>query len=315
MTNWKDTTLQTLRLILRPWRESDAEDLYRFASDPLVGPPAGWPPHTSIENSREIIRGVLSAEETYAVVLRYDMEDAVNGGMIPAGTAVGSVGIMFKGHGSYPHIRENEAEIGYWIARPLWGRELIPEAVWAVMGRCFDVLGLERLWCGFYEGNQRSRRVQQKCGFWAEGYQRIPPHPLNGATTEYFSAVDRYRWLDMNAKPPATMEMTLREAPFRAIQVGRKRVEMRLCDEKRRLLRIGDFIRFRLENQEEYHSVEVTNIRYFPDFDALYTALIPSLGAEALGYAEGEVPNPADMLAYYPQDMVRRHGVLAIEIN
>ena len=62
--------LETERLILRPWREDDAEELYKYASDPDVGPPAGWSPHTSVENSREIIRTVLSAPETYAVCLR-----------------------------------------------------------------------------------------------------------------------------------------------------------------------------------------------------------------------------------------------------
>lgn len=62
--------LETERLLLRPWRESDAEDLYRYASDPKVGPIAGWPVHTSVENSREIIRDVFSAEETYAVCLK-----------------------------------------------------------------------------------------------------------------------------------------------------------------------------------------------------------------------------------------------------
>ena len=62
--------LETERLILRPWCEDDAEELYKYASDPEVGPPAGWPPHTSVENSREIIRTVLSAPETYAVCLK-----------------------------------------------------------------------------------------------------------------------------------------------------------------------------------------------------------------------------------------------------
>ena len=52
--------LKTKRLILRPWEESDAVDLYRYASDPEVGPIAGWPVHTSVENSLEIIRNVLS---------------------------------------------------------------------------------------------------------------------------------------------------------------------------------------------------------------------------------------------------------------
>ena len=48
--------LQTERLILRPWKESDAESCYEYAKDPQVGPEAGWPMHTSVENSREIIR-------------------------------------------------------------------------------------------------------------------------------------------------------------------------------------------------------------------------------------------------------------------
>ena len=62
--------LQTNRLILRPWQESDAEALYKYASNPNIGPIAGWPPHTSVENSRDIIKSVLSAPETYAVVLK-----------------------------------------------------------------------------------------------------------------------------------------------------------------------------------------------------------------------------------------------------
>ena len=64
--------LETNRLILRPWTEDDAEDLYRYASSPEIGPIAGWAVHTSVENSREIIRDVLSAPETYAVVLEGD---------------------------------------------------------------------------------------------------------------------------------------------------------------------------------------------------------------------------------------------------
>ncbi len=60
----------TERLILRPWCEDDAEDLYCYAKSPQDGPIAGWPVHTSVENSREIIHTILSASETYAVVLK-----------------------------------------------------------------------------------------------------------------------------------------------------------------------------------------------------------------------------------------------------
>ena len=62
-------TFTTDRLLLRPWTEADAEDLYRYAKDPQVGPAAGWPVHTSVENSREIIKNVLLEPGTYAVCL------------------------------------------------------------------------------------------------------------------------------------------------------------------------------------------------------------------------------------------------------
>ena len=74
--------LETERLILRPWKETDAQDLYFYASSPEVGPKAGWPVHTSVENSRDIIRNVLSAPETYAVIPK------------DSGHAVGSIGLM-----------------------------------------------------------------------------------------------------------------------------------------------------------------------------------------------------------------------------
>ena len=50
--------LETDRLILRSWYDGDAEELYKYAQDPQVGPVAGWPPHQSVEESLEIIRTV-----------------------------------------------------------------------------------------------------------------------------------------------------------------------------------------------------------------------------------------------------------------
>ena len=141
--------LETKRLILRPWCEDDAEDLYKYASDPEVGPPAGWPPHTSVENSREIIRNVLSAPETYAVCLKED------------GKAIGSVGLKRD------DLAEDadEYELGYWIGKPFWGQGLIPEAARKVLRYAFEELGMNRIWCGYYDGNLKSRRVQDKLGF------------------------------------------------------------------------------------------------------------------------------------------------------
>ena len=313
MTNWKQITLTSPRLILRPWVETDAEALYRFARDPLVGPPAGWPPHTSLENSREIIRTVLAARETYAMVLRYDTTDSLSGEVISAGTPVGSVGIMFKGCGSYPHMANTEAEIGYWVALPLWGRGLVPEAVNAIQARCFTDLKLDGLWCGYYEGNEKSRRVQEKCGFVPRCDMEIPPHPLNGATKEFFTYLSREAWEIM--QEPVTHDMSLRESPFRAVADGTKVIEMRLLDEKRRKIRVGDRIRFTLANGTESVTVLVVGLHPFPSFEALYASLIPMVGAVGLGYAEEETADPADMLDYYAPDAVERYGVIGIEIK
>ena len=145
-------TFETERLILRPWREDDAESLYKYASDPEVGPKAGWPPHTSVEDSRQIIRQVLSVPETYAVCLR------------ESGEAVGSVGLKM-GDATDMTDRADECELGYWIGRPFWGQGLIPEASRELLRHAFEDLNMQAVWCGYYDGNTKSRRVQDKLGF------------------------------------------------------------------------------------------------------------------------------------------------------
>lgn len=172
--------LLTPRLLLRPWFESDAAVLYEYACDPSVGPAAGWPPHTSVENSRLTIRDILSEPETYAVVLRENARP------------VGSVGIMMRGnHGQLP---PDEAEVGCWIGRPLWGQGLIPEAIEALIDRCFRQLGCAAVWYGWYDFNDKSCRVSQKCGFTYHHTDEIPPNPINGATRECFARLTREEW-------------------------------------------------------------------------------------------------------------------------
>jgi len=175
-----NAVMETERLVLRPWCEADAEELYKYASDPEVGPIAGWPPHTGVENSREIIREVLSAEGTYAVVLK------------STGLPVGSIGIMRNRN--IP-TGEGEAELGYWIGKPYWGQGLIPEAARECLRYCFEEMKLERVWCGCYEGNERSRRVQEKCGFRYHHTEKDRHCELMGdVRTEYISVLEKEEW-------------------------------------------------------------------------------------------------------------------------
>ncbi len=161
--------LQTERLILRPWTEDDAEECYRYAKDPAIGPAAGWPVHTDVENTRQVIRDILSAPETYAVVLK------------ETGLPVGSTGLHFH---TDLVTGEGEAELGYWLGVPYWGRGLIPEASREMLRHAFEDLGLDRIWCGHYTGNGKSRRVQEKLGFRFVRTAAHQPVPEMGTTRE-----------------------------------------------------------------------------------------------------------------------------------
>lgn len=176
--------LQTKRLLLRAWKESDAEALYKYARNPNVGLIAGWPPHTSVENSREIIKVAFSAPETYAVVLK------------ETGEAIGCVGIMaVRSEVKSAYMADNECEIGYWIGEPYWGQGLIPEAVNELLRYTFEDLGKTTVWCGYYDGNEKSKRVQEKCGFvysHTEGNKPVPM--LNEVRTEHFTKIILDDW-------------------------------------------------------------------------------------------------------------------------
>ena len=178
--------LQTERLILRPWQEDDAEELYKYASHPAVGPMAGWPVHTSIEQSREIIRTVLAGPETYAVVLKSE------------GKPIGSIALMI-GSESNIKLPNDECEIGYWIGVPYWGQGLIPEAIRALQRHAFEKLGMKRMWCGYFDGNTKSKRAQEKCGFKYQSTRHNVPSQLVGELhTEHISCITKEEWEAIN---------------------------------------------------------------------------------------------------------------------
>ena len=173
--------IKTERLILRPWQEQDAEALYTYASDPEVGPPAGWPPHTSVDNSREIIKNVLSKPETYAVCLK-------------DGTPIGSIGLHLNGSTDMTD-RDDECELGYWIGKLYWGQGLIPEASRALLRYAFEELGMRAVWCGYYEGNEKSRKVQTKLGFvYQHKTEGLEVRLMNEIRTGHCNLMTKERW-------------------------------------------------------------------------------------------------------------------------
>ena len=181
--------LQTKRLILRRWEDSDAESLFTYAKDPEVGPIAGWPPHQSVEESLAVIRNVLNSREAYALCLKSDHK------------AIGAIELKLNGHTDMT-ARDDECELGYWLGKPFWGLGLMPEAVSEILRHAFEDIGMTKVWVGYYEGNTKSKHVLEKCGFryqWKSEGVEVPL--MHETRTGYVSSISKEQWeLDGNSE-------------------------------------------------------------------------------------------------------------------
>lgn len=157
--------------------------MYKYASNPDVGPIAGWPPHQSIDESRDIIHTVFCGAEAYAVCLKSDNR------------AIGAVELKLKGHTDMTE-KDDECELGYWLGKPFWGQGLIPEAAREMLRHAFEDIGMSKVWCGYYEGNTRSKRVQEKVGFkyqWTTEDVDVPL--MHEKRTGHVNAITKEEWL------------------------------------------------------------------------------------------------------------------------
>lgn len=153
MIDISKTRIETPRLILRPWQDSDLEDFYAYASEEGVGEMAGWAHHQSLEESRKILNLFMEGKHTIALELREN------------GHAIGSLGLEERDENLDLPKTLKGREIGYVLSREYWGRGLMPEAVQAVIDYSFRELKLDYLTCGHFLRNSQSARVIEKCGF------------------------------------------------------------------------------------------------------------------------------------------------------
>lgn len=175
--------METERIILRGWKDEDAASLFKYASDERIGPPAGWLPHKDVGYSRAVIRTILAKDEVYAICLKEE-----------GGEPVGSIGLTLQGSPERP-LEKNTAELGFWIGHPYWGRGLVPEAVREVLRHAFEDLGLEKVYCAYFRGNNRSRRVQAKCGFTYHHTNTMCKVIMLGETrVEHFNVITKSSW-------------------------------------------------------------------------------------------------------------------------
>ena len=156
--------LETERLWLRPWRIEDLEDFYTYCKEPDVGPWAGWKPHESREESREILSRWLQEDGDE---VRLAIVDKFNGRVI------GSLGLEEDGH-------RGCKSLGYVLGKPYWGRGYMTEAVHAAIDYGFREMKLRLLSVNHYPENLRSKRVIEKAGFVYEGTLRDAATIYNG---------------------------------------------------------------------------------------------------------------------------------------
>ncbi len=176
-------TLETKRLILRGWRDEDAPSLFKYAKDERVGPAAGWLPHKDEAYSRAIIRTVFAKAEVYAICLKARDEEVI-----------GSIGLTLEGTATRP-LESWAAELGFWVGVPFWGQGIVPEATKELLRHAFEDLCLDKVYCAYFEGNERSRRVQEKCGF---TYHHTNPAArillLNETRIEHVNVITFEQW-------------------------------------------------------------------------------------------------------------------------
>lgn len=165
----RDVVLKTKRLIIRPWQYEDVGDLHEYASVEGIGDLAGWSNHKDIEESMEVMDMFISNKNTFA--LEYN------------GKAIGSLGIELYPEEKFIELKNLKGrEIGFSLSKDHWGKGFMPEAVDEVNRYLFEALDLDFIMAGYFPTNERSKRVQEKCGF--KFYGRGSTVTRRGVTSE-----------------------------------------------------------------------------------------------------------------------------------
>ena len=150
-----ELVIETERLLLRAFKQSDLRDFNEYASVMGVGEMAGWKHHETIEKTQEILDMFIKEDKTFAIVFKKNNK------------VIGSLGV--EKYGLEDKLTEFSnyygREIGFVLSKDYWGEGIMPEALGAVINYLFNDLNLDFLISGYYEFNKQSKRVQEKCGF------------------------------------------------------------------------------------------------------------------------------------------------------
>lgn len=141
-------------IALRPWHENDLENLVNYANNPNItkNMTDSFPSPYTLENAKSFIAMAKQAVpiNIFAIVVQ--------------GKAVGGIGIH-----SQTDIHRQNAELGYWLAEPYWGKGIISEAIRLVLNYAFANKEITRVFARPFGNNVASQKVLEKNGFTLEG--------------------------------------------------------------------------------------------------------------------------------------------------
>ena len=157
--------IETKRLLLRPFQENDAEAFFACCQNPNLGNNAGWAPHKTLNESREILHGAFIGQEGIWAVTLKDTQQLI-----------ASIGIVPDPKRENPQVRM----LGYWLDEPYWGKGYMSEAVQAVLNYGFNELQLSLITANCYPHNKRSQQVLKRNGFIYEGVLHQAELTYNG---------------------------------------------------------------------------------------------------------------------------------------
>ena len=175
--------IETERLILRRFRVEDAQAMYdRWASDPQVTHFLTWPPHESVDSTRQLLalwEQDYEKPEHYQWAITLKEQDDL---------PVGSIAVVFR-----DDLAE-KAEVGYCIGRVWWRQGITSEALAGVIGFLFEEVGMGRVEARHDVNNPNSGAVMEKCSMRKEGVMRRADHNNQGIVDVCMHAILKDEW-------------------------------------------------------------------------------------------------------------------------
>ncbi len=271
--------IRTGELTLLPLHPCDAMAVFEWMSNENVAKYMPYNAVSDIKRVEEWLQNIPQGSFDFGIFLHQDV-------------LIGSCGLI---------KRQDECEVSFHFNENYWNNGYATKTVKAVVGWAASTLNAKCFCLNHVLENVASQHVAEKCGFI---YERI------GSLTKV-DGLKKFTTKHYVLRTNSLHEMNLKLQPFESIVCGHKTIELRLNDEKRQLVKDGDYIVFNCEGRRAV--VKVLQKYIFADFEKLYK----KLDLTKCGYLplEAVYASPKDMCKYYSLAKQKQHGVVGIEFE